>query len=305
MKYLITGGDGFLGSHLCEYFLSENIDFVATSRKHADKNYINTGDLTEYSRWSDLFQNIDIVIHTAAKAHDFYESESLKESFVKINLNLTKELARRAKENHVKKFIFISTIKVNGDETGTQPFRADDEPHPTDNYGLSKLMAEQELLKLHQDGVFEVVIIRPCLIYGKGVKANMNSLLNLIQKQLPLPFGAIKNKRSLISIENLMSLILCCARSKNASGQIFLASDNSDLSLTEMIQALALALKVKVYLIPIPQWALSAALFLIGKSDYSTKLFANLQVDITKTTNLLGWKPPYTTRECFEKMLAY
>lgn len=295
MKYLITGANGFLGKHLCKYLESHAIEYLATVRSNPIQNQVATGDLSTYSDWPTLFSNIDVVIHTAAKAHVMAKTkehlEELNRSYIKINYELTKNLALTAKANKIKRFIFISTIKVNGEFTDKTPFKADDLPNPTDAYSISKHLAERELLKLHEPGVFEVVIIRPCLMYGQGVKANFENLIKLVNKQIPLPFSSIHNKRSLLSVNNLSELILLCATHPKASGHIFLAADDQYLSLREIIVKIGKAFNVKLFLFPFPVSFLKLAAQLIGQKKYADRLFGNLQVDIEKTKILLNWQP--------------
>lgn len=301
MKYLVTGATGFLGQHLCRFFDAKKIDYRATARKSSDK-YFATGDLTTFTDWSSLFKDIDVVIHSAAKAHDMSGSPELKKIYTDVNLTLTTKLAEQAKIHGVKTFIFISTIKVNGEETGDTPFTADDIPRPTDDYGISKNLAEKEILKLHQPGVFNVVIIRPCLVYGYGVKANFKSLIGFVEKGLPLPFGLVNNRRSLVSVDNLIDLIFTCSTNSKAAGQIFLVSDDKDLSLPELIQTIAQSMHKKILMLPIPLSILKAGLTLIGKKDLAHRLFSNLQVDITKTKRQLNWAPPYTMEQSLQKL---
>lgn len=295
MKYLVTGASGFLGTHLCNYFKKNGIDYIGATRE-------NVGDLTLFSDWPRLFENIDVVVHAAAKAHDMSGAAGLKETYHRVNLKLTQELASAAKKNGVKKFIFISTIKVNGEFSGERPFKADDKPNPTDDYGVSKHLAEQEVLKLHAPGIFDVVIIRPCLIYGPGVKANFKNLINLVKTGLPLPFGAIHNKRSFVSVDNLSSFILHCSTNPQASGHIFLVSDGQDLSLTELLKAISSSLNVSPLLLPVPAPLLKFLLFVLRKTDLSVRLFSNLQVDIRKNKEILGWNPPYNTDDELKKI---
>ena len=295
MKYLITGANGFLGKHLCKYLESQKINYLATVRTNPAINQIATGDLCTYSDWPGLFKGIDVVVHTAAKAHIMAKTkdhlESLNKSYIKINFELTKNLAVAAKANKVKRFIFISTIKVNGEFTEKNPFRADDLPNPSDAYSISKHLAEKELLKLHEPGVFEVVIVRPCLIYGPGVKANFETLINLVQRRVPLPFSLVQNKRSLLSVTSLADLIVLCATDKKAPGQVFLAADSQYLSLSEIIIKIAKALNVKPLLFPFPVSVMEIAAMIVGKKKYADRLFGNLEVDIEKTKTLLNWQP--------------
>ncbi len=303
MKFLVTGATGFLGRHICTHFDKNNFDYRASVREQKKENQFSTGDLTQFSNWKDLFQDIDVVIHSAAKAHDMSEHPDLKRIYQEVNLNLTLRLATEAKAAKVKRFIFISTIKVNGEFTGDQPFFADDPTAATDDYGISKQQAEQAILQLHQPGLFEVVIIRPCLIYGPGVKANFNSLIKLVDKGLPLPFASIKNKRSFVSVDNLIDLIKVCATHPSAGGQVFLVSDDNDLSLPQLISEIAKASGRRAMLVPFPIFFFKMAFALMGKSDLSVRLFSNLQVNIEKTKNLLGWRPPYKVQDSFKQML--
>lgn len=304
MRYLVTGADGFLGKHICQYLQIKNILYRATARCARNNTQFETGDLSEFKNWPALFENIDTVIHAAAKAHDMSNAAELENVFYKINFKMTENLAKQAKLNKIKKFLFISTIKVNGEFTTSKPFMADDLANPSDDYAKSKYLAEQALMKLHEPGVFDVIIIRPCLIYGAGVKGNFNSLAQLIQKKIPLPFGSVNNKRSVVSTDNLISLIMNCLENSAGHGQIFLASDRADLSLTELIKSIALASRTKVILLPIPVFILKLILKLSGKNDLAQRLFLNLQVNTDKNYDLLKWEPEFSTEACLKKMIT-
>lgn len=301
MKYLVTGANGFLGKHICQYLESQNIDHRAVTRS-GHGNQFSTGDLTQFTNWKDLFNDVTVVIHAAAKAHDMSQASGLNEVYQAVNFDLTVKLAENAKLHGVKKFIFISTIKVNGENTVDHPFQADDSPNPIDPYGISKFQAEQALLKMNEPGRFDVTIIRPCLIYGTGVKANFKSLVQLVKKGLPLPFGLVNNKRSIVSVDNLIDLIMTCTRKPQATGQIFLVSDGDDLSLPGLIQKIAKAQGQKIMMLPIPLSIIRFGLFLLGKKDLGQRLFSNLHVDITKNKTVLDWKPPFTTEQSLAKM---
>lgn len=295
MKYLITGANGFLGKHLCKYLESQKINYLGTVRSNPDANQFATGDLCSFSEWHKLFKGVDIVVHTAAKAHTMAKTkihqDELNKFYTQINLELTKTIATNAKENGVKRFIFISTIKVNGESTPGVPFKAEDSAKPTDEYSISKHLAETELLKLHEPGLFEVVIIRPCLVYGAGVKANFESLIKLVQRRIPLPFSLVNNKRSLLSVTNLADLIVLCATSPKAAGQIFLAADDQYLNLSEIIIKIAKSLNVRPLLFPFPVAVMEAAASVVGQKKYADRLFGNLEVDIEKTKTMLNWQP--------------
>lgn len=298
---IITGASGFVGQYLRQHFDDLNINYKACVREQTKPNDFICGDLLKFSDWSQLFDNAYSVVHLAGKAHDM--SEPKLSEYLSINTELTKKIAIEAKKAKIKRFIFISTIKVNGEFTSDTPFAANDIPKPQDPYAISKYEAEKELLKLHEPGVFEVVIIRPCLIYGKNVKGNFQNLIRLVKKQLPLPLGSVNNKRSFLFIENLTDLITLCLKSQQASGQIFLASDDNQISFTDLLKTISKLLEIKILLIPIPVYFMHFFFLLTGKSKYTNRLFSNLHVDNSKTKILLDWKPPFTTFEGLKKML--
>lgn len=215
------------------------------------------------------------------------------------NVEATLNIATAAKKTGVKRFIYMSSVKVNGEETFDRPFTASDTPHPEDPYGISKAEAEVELLKLNVPGIFEVVIIRPPLIYGLGVKANFEKLYKFAGHQFPMPFGLVKNKRSLVSVFNLVDLIITTLSHSHAGGEIFMASDDHDLSLAELIKLMAKVQNKKAYLIPVPVALMKFFAKLLGKKSYADRLFGNLQVDSEKTKRLLDWKPPYSFEATF------
>jgi UDP-glucose 4-epimerase len=302
MKCLVTGASGFLGKHLTNFLGLNDVEVVAAARSSTSKSVIATGDMNHFTGWASLLEGVEVVIHSAAKAHDTSKSPDLKEHYTEANLKLTLLLASKAKAAGVKRFIFISTIKVNGENTNSNPFYADDIPGPTDDYGISKAQAEAELMKMHHPGAFEIVIIRPCLVYGPGVKANFKNLMDLVSQGWPLPFASIQNRRSFVSIENLSDLILLCMKHPNAAGQIFLVSDDHDLSLPELIKAIANSMNKFIILLPVPLWLFRFVFRLIGKTDLTQRLFGNLQVDIVKTKQILGWKPPVTMQQSLQNM---
>jgi nucleoside-diphosphate-sugar epimerase len=225
--------------------------------------------------------------------------------FRKVNVDGTLNLARQAAKAGVKRFIFSSSVKVNGEHTemGTL-FTELDNPNPNDAYGVSKLEAERGLLKIAQETGMEVVIIRPPLIYGPGVKANFASMLKVVKRGIPLPLGAINNKRSFIYVENLVSFILLCIHHLLAANHIFLVSDGQDLATTELLQACAKALGMKARLLPVPQKLIEFSAVLIGKQNVAQRLCGNLQVDISKARKLLGWEPPFTVERGLRRTVA-
>ena len=300
MKYLITGANGFLGKHLCRYFDQTNVDYVACVRVAQKPKEVSCGDLLKFQDWSILFKDIQVVIHLAAKVHD--QTHKHDAEYKKINVELTKKIAAEAKKAKVKRFIFISSIKVNGERTSLKPYTADDTPAPEDPYGHSKLEAEQELLKMN-DSVFEVVIIRPPLMYGENVKANFSRLVSLIKTRIPLPFGLTNNKRSFVSTSNLTHLIKLVSEHPKAAGQIFLASDGNDLSTKTLIQVISKILKIHTVMLPVPMQLIYFILKIFKVKYYENRLFSNLQIDIEKTKRLLDWSPPFSVVQSLKIML--
>jgi len=225
------------------------------------------------------------------------DADSLS-AFRAVNVVGTLKLAKQAASEGVKRFIFISTIKVNGEATVLgEPFQADDLPAPEDAYGLSKLEAEQGLKLLAAETGMEVVIIRPPLVYGRGVKGNFGSMIKLVEKEIPLPFGAIHNKRSLVGIDNLVDLIVRCIDHPAAANQVFLAGDGQDLSTPELVRSLAMAMGKRTRLISLPTGVLKFGATLLGKRALADRLLGSLQVDITKTRELLEWQPRHSVEE--------
>lgn len=306
-KILITGFRGFVGKALTSTI--SNRDLVLLGReKSSDLVFpffqcdFNTDD-----DCSDALSGICTVVHIAALAHimDMQASDPLS-VYRKVNTLGSLNLARKASAAGVKRFIFISSIKVNGESTlSDKPFRYDDMPSPEDPYGISKAEAEVGLKQIAADTGMEVVIIRPPLVYGSGVKANFAAMMKLAQKNLPLPLGAIHNKRSLVALDNLVDLIVTCIDHPKAANQTFLVSDDHYVSTTELLQMMTLTAGKKPRLIPVPVSWLKLAGKLIGKQAVIDRLCGNLQVDIQHTKDTLGWKPPISVEEgikrCFVK----
>jgi len=258
--------------------------------------------------WSLVLSSVDVVIHTAARAHimDDEVLDPLSE-YRKVNCDATLQLARTAAESGVKRFVFVSSVKVNG-EVGAlnRPFSPNDNSMPVDPYGLSKHEAEQGLLQIAKETAMEVVIIRPPLVYGPGVRANFASMMKWMQKAIPLPFGAIHNRRSLVALDNLVDFIVLCAdreQSPKAANEVFLISDNEDVSTTQLLRKVASAFGKRSWLIPIPVSWMTFAAKLLGKEDVAVRLFSSLQVDSSKARDLLGWKPIVTMDEQLKKIV--
>jgi nucleoside-diphosphate-sugar epimerase len=305
MKVLVTGASGFVGQHLVKELKFQYIEVVSVGRNKSisqeDDCYAVT-DFTDASAWQEPLTGCDVVIHLAARVHVMKE-KSLKalDEFRQVNVNGTLTLAKQAEKAGVKRFIYISSIGVNGDSSNT-PFTENDKPQPHNAYAISKLEAEQVLINFN--GKMQIVIIRPPLIYGSGAPGNFGTLLRAIKKGLPLPLGIIKNKRSFVYVENLVSLILCCIKHPAAVNQIFLVSDGNDLSTPDLIRKIANSLGVKPRLIPIPQSIIELIAKLLGKKNLAQRLCGNLQLDISKTRQLLNWEPPVAIDEGLKKTVA-
>lgn len=300
MKLLITGANGFVGKSLIVGLRHTGHEVFSAVRglnvNLQKSNIFSVGNIGATTNWNDALDHVDTVIHLAARVHIMsdFAADPLSE-FRSVNTEGSINLARQAVKAGVKRFIFVSSIKVNGEFTQVnKPFTASDVPSPQDAYSISKCEAEQGLLKLAEETGLEVVIIRPPLIYGNGVKANFASMMRAVKSCVPLPFGAINNKRSFVYVGNLISLILRCIDHPSAANQVFLVSDGNDLSTTELLKVCAQSLGVKARLLPVPQCFLEFAAKVLGKRDLAQRLCGNLQVDITKTRQLLGWEPQFT-----------
>ncbi|WP_019615916.1 UDP-glucose 4-epimerase family protein [Psychromonas ossibalaenae] len=304
-KLLLTGGTGFLGTALFnELSRFEVIAYGRSKPKKIHSKCFIKGNIDSFCKFNSALKGISVVIHCAARVHVMNDrSSNPLEEFREVNTSGTLNLAQQAADAGAKRFIFISSIKVNGESTELEnPFNPDDDFIPTDPYGLSKYEAEVGLRKIAGETGMEVVIIRPPLVYGPGVKANFASMMKWINKGVPLPLGGIKeNKRSLVSVDNLVDLIITCIDHPNAANQTFLVSDDDDVSTSQLLSNMAAAFEVPNRLLTIPSFWFTFVAKLIGKPAVSQRLCGSLQVDISKTKELLNWKPPYSTAECMKK----
>jgi UDP-glucose 4-epimerase len=254
------------------------------------------------ANWSEALEGINAIVHCAARVHVMDESSvDPLTAFREVNVKGTACLAEQAVVSGVKRFVYISSIKVNGEATRGHPFKAEDTPAPEDPYGISKWEAEQALQKIAEKTGLEVVVIRPPLVYGPGVRANFLRLMKGLMLGVPLPLGAINNLRSMVAIDNLIDLIEACLNNPQAVNQTFLVSDGDDLSTKDLLQRVAMALGRPVRLIPVPVSLLRATARLFGKSDFAQRLCGSLQVDISKTRNRLNWSPPVSVDEALCK----
>ena len=311
MRVLITGGNGFIGKQLITSILDGGVHIpISGVRKEltlegsTEIQTVELGNLEEKKNRKNLLKDIDVIIHTAARVHVMKEntkSSSIK--YKKINVDATLDLARDAIEVGVKRFIFLSTIKVNGETTKGRSFTADDVPRPEGDYALSKFEAEQGLFQLSKSSDMEVVCIRPPLVYGKQKKGNLYFLIKIIKLKIPLPLsGAKRNKRSFVSINNLVDLLILCIDHPKAVNEVFLVSDGSDISTVSLIQLIANKMKVRARLFYFPPLLIKLFSTLLGRSSLYVRLFNNLSVDLEKTSHILSWKPKEDIESGFDSI---
>jgi nucleoside-diphosphate-sugar epimerase len=303
---LLTGATGFVGNAVMKRLVIDGYEVTAAVRNqqssvHGKVQMIVVPGLDASTEWSAALAGLHVAIHVAARVHVMSEqsADPLAE-FRKVNVEGTLNLARQAAAAGIKRFVFISSIKVNGEGTKpSQPYTAFDLPAPQDPYGISKMEAEHGLRQLAEDTGMEVVIIRPVLVYGPGVKANFRSMMSWLNKGVPLPLGTILNKRSLVSLDNLVDLVVTCIKHPAAANQTFLVSDGEDLSTTEMLRHMGKALGKPVRLLPVPAGLLEGGAALLGKRAVAQRLCGSLQVDISHTRETLNWTPPVSVDEGF------
>ena len=305
-RMLVTGGYGFVGRAVCAGLAKRKQHVVCAVRTEPTSpmegeflHLTRIGDIAAGTDWSGSLSGVCTVVHLAARAHVMRDTvPDPLAAYRTVNVDGTLNLARQAAAAGVRRFVFVSSVKVNGEYSQPdQPFSETDEPAPQDAYGRSKHEAERGLRQLGADSGMEVVIIRPPLVYGPGVKANFAALMRAVQMGWPLALGAVYNRRSLVALDNLVDFILTCATHPKAANQTFLVSDGHDLSTTELARGLARAADVPARLMPIPVWALQAGALILGRGDEVQRLCGNLQVDISKARSLLGWWPPVTVDE--------
>lgn len=303
---LVTGAGGFVGSALCAELAARGQPLRGAVRSGAGAQQIAIGNISGATDWSAALAGCRAVVHLAARVHVM--SEACGDPLVayrEINVEGTLNLARQAHQHGVSRFVFASSVKVNGEGTVIgAPFTAADAPAPLDPYGQSKMEAETALLQLAQETGLEVVIVRPPLVYGPGVKANFRNLINLVGKGLPLPFGSARGLRSMVALDNLLDLLILCTTHPTAVGKVFMVSDGVDLTVAELVTMIAAAMGRKPRLVPVSVPAMQACAALLGKSALTDRLFGSLQVDILQTQALLEWKPCVSPQACIDKTVA-
>lgn len=314
-RVLVTGAAGFVGTALLRRLTERNgagAEFLvrgatrsATATLPGNIEHAVAGDLTKGIDAASLLDGVTHVVHLAARVHVIHEhaADTLAE-YRRVNVNASVQLAQAAAVRGVRRFVFLSSVKANGECTQPgEPFTEHIARRTSDPYGLSKLEAEDALLDVGARTGMEVTIVRPPLVYGPGVRANFSALMRAVERGLPLPLGAAANRRSLVGIDNLVDFIDVCLRHPAAAGEAFLVSDGDDLSTPVLIRKLASALGVRPRLLAIPPWVLIGMAVLAGRGDTARRLFDSLQVDITKARGRLGWSPPFTVDEQLHRIV--
>lgn len=301
-KVLVTGATGFVGKRLVSALIAEGHEVrCAVTHKvdwlNAEQVVVNRLECDP--DWSEALTRIEVVIHLAARAHVMKEtSPAALDEYCKINSIATQHLAKEAAKHQVKRFIFLSSIKVNGESTIKDvPFTEESTATPLDPYGQSKLYAEQYLQKISQETRMQTVILRPPLVYGPGVKANFLKMLKVMKKGLPLPFGRIKNSRHIVYVDNLVSALCSVVTHPAAANQIYLVADDEPLSLTQLLNLLGKEMNTKPRLIPVPVGFMRFAFKLLGLNSLNIRLFGSLEVSNNKIKSQLGWAPPVSCTE--------
>ena len=305
-RVLVTGSNGFVGRALCQQLAARGVSFVPTTRRQdkAAPAALVVGELAGDTDWSAALTGVDVVVHLASRVHVMrdHAADPLAE-FRRVNTQGTLNLARQAAAAGIRRFVFVSTVKVNG-EGGPQPYTEDDQPVPQGAYARSKWEAECGLREIAGHSAMALVIVRPPLVYGPGVQANFLSMMRWINRGVPLPLGAIHNQRSLVALDNLVDFLTTCITHPAAANQTFLVSDGEDLSTPQLLVRMAAALERPARLLPVPEWMLKASASLLAKGEFAQRLCGSLRVDIAKARALLGWSPPLSVDEGLRRAAA-
>lgn len=303
---LVTGANGFIGTALCHSFEDLQISYLPVMRQNdgSTRKTVVIEDINEFTDWSSVLSNISDIVHLAARVHVLKDKsiDPLAE-FRRINVHGTLNLARQAAVQGVRRFIYLSTIKVNGEETYDRAFGVEDVPAPVDPYGISKLEAEIGLQKIGSETGMEIVIIRPPLVYGCGVGGKFERLLALVKKGIPLPLAAIRNRRSLVYVGNLCDFIRVCLNHPKAPEGIQLVSDDDDVSTPDLLRKMAKYCGRQARMFPVPVCLLRLAGRVTKHSHEIERLCGNLQVDCSVTKKKLQWQPPFTLEQGLQRTI--
>jgi nucleoside-diphosphate-sugar epimerase len=309
-RVLVTGANGFVGRVLCKTLEARGLTVRAAARSARSESVaaaeqVVLGEIGATTDWSQALDGVDCVVHLAARAHILGDAAASSGAYFETNERGTQRLAVEAARAGVRRLIYLSSIKVNGEETSGPPFTAADVPQPQDAYGTSKWLGEKHLLEVSAGSSMEAVIVRSPLVYGPGVRANFLRLLRLVDKQVPLPLGAIHNRRSLVSVWNLCDLLSNVLDSSAASGRTWLVSDGVDLSTPDLMRQIGSAMHRSVRLLTVPVGVLMLGGKLFGKQSEVIRLCGSLALDITPTRALLKWSPPLSVEEGISRTVAW
>ena len=307
LKILVTGASGFVGAALVALLSRGRSNSIIAAvrslnsqaqRNNRDVLYCSIPHIDSTTDWSVALDDVDVVVHTAARAHISRDyAKCPLEAYREVNTRGTLNLARQAALLGVRRFVFISSIGVNGNQS-SRAFNEEDTPDPAEDYAISKLEAEQGLIDIGQQTGMEIVIIRPPLVYGANAPGNFGKLMSAIKRRLPLPLGSVTgNQRTLIGLDNLLDFIVTCINHPAAANQVFVVGDDEDLSTTELLRRISAALGVTARLLPVPVSVLRVGAALLGKGAMINRLCGSLQVDISKARHILGWAPPFSVDE--------
>lgn len=320
-KILITGASGFIGETLCKTLSKSNryvrgaVRSLKLYSSNIDVEYVSVGDINIKTDWKDFLVDIDCVIHCAGRAHIMNETKkNALKIYRSVNVDATKQLAEQSAAAGVKKFIFLSSVKVNGENTlnninlsnlnnqNKNIFSHNDTKNPGDPYSISKHEAEEVLWKLSSKTDLAVTVLRLPLVYGYGAKGNLARLIKLIKSNVPLPLSLVKNQRSMIGIDNLVDILIRCIDHPDASGKTFLVSDGHDLSTPDLIKQIATSIKRKVFLFPVPIFLLKFLGHILGKQKEINRLVGSLKIDSSYAKEVLNWTPPVSVKEGIRRM---
>lgn len=295
MRILVTGANGFVGRALGDHLAAGGHVVVPVVRRPCGlAGEVVVGDMGGETAWGETLQSCGAVVHLAARVHVMHDTATDPLALYRAtNTDATLNLARQAVQAGVKRFVFVSSVKVNG-EGRDEPYRETDAPAPEDAYAISKWEAEQGLGRIAQESGLEVVVLRPPLVYGPGVKANFRRLIDMIARGWPLPLGAIRNRRSLLYLGNFVDAIRVCVEHPAAAGQTFLVDDGEPVSTPELVRAVARAMGRPARLLPVPAGVLEFAGALLGKRAAVRRLTGSLWVDSSLIRSRLGWTPPFS-----------